>query len=213
MLHFRHRALQRADLGILAASAILAAWLCIVTEREYMPTYGRQPSWHRDGPTWLPPWLKERRQDAIRLVQGSTAILSASGLGLAVIVLRPRAGRGFALPLSPGAIASVLTGGCLLVQGVAWGLRVAMDPPSPPSGILIPSSGPFALGFFFNLYEFWRSVRHEVTWMILGAWCALAATGRWRHPVDAVDRLGRWLAVGWFILIAGQAAIFVIAWS
>jgi hypothetical protein len=26
------------------------------------------------------------------------------------------------------------------------------------------------------------------------------------------DRLGRWLGIGWLVLIIGQAAIFVIVW-
>jgi hypothetical protein len=131
-------------------------------------------------------------------------MLTALGLGLAAIVLRPRAGAGCPGPFPPGAIAAIMTGGLAVILAIRWGLERAAFP-------LYPSVSPIS-GSAHDFYATWSDTRGPLTWMILGAWCTLFATGRWRRSLDAADRMGRWLAAGWFILILGQAAIFVIAW-
>ncbi len=210
MIHPRGRACDRWDLAILAAFVILGVCLAAVTDREYMMTHGRGAA-RVTKATRLPPWIKKRRQDAIRLVEGGSALLAAWGLGLAVVVLRPRAGLGRPGAYGPGAIAAILTGAFFLAFAIRWELLMAIEPPSPP-GRSPPDPSSFPLGVYLGLYAFLTQLRPQVTWLILGAWTTLFATGRWRRPVDGADRLGRWLGAGWLILGLGQAAIYVIAW-
>jgi hypothetical protein len=208
---YRHgRALDRWDLPILAAFAILGVCLAVATDREYMLTFGRQRS-RATQATRLPDWVKEQRHHAIRVVSGVSALLAGLSVGLAVVVLRPRTGRGCPRPFGAGATAAIIAGLFTLVFAIHRCILLVIDPPSPNGGSPPPPDS-FPLGMFVGFYDVWNLLRPQVTWMLLGAWGTLYATGRWRRPVDGADRLGRWLGAGWLMLILGQAAIFVIAW-
>lgn len=210
MMHPRGRAFNGWDFAILAASVILGVCLVAVNDREYMMIYGVQPS-RVSQATRLPDWIKERKGEAIRLVHGGTALLAAFGLGLAVVVLRPRGFTRHSVAYGPGAIAAILTATLFLVFAIRWELLTAIEPPSPP-GLNPPDPSTFPLGFYLGSYAFWTQLRPHVTWLILGAWITLFAAGRWRRPVDGADHMGRWLGAGWLVLGLGQAAIYVIAW-
>jgi hypothetical protein len=210
MIHRRGRAFDRWDFPILAAFAILGVCLAVATDREYMLTFGQQKS-RMTQATRLPDWVKERRQDAIRVVGGVSALLAGLSVGLAVVVLRHRAGLGCPSPFGAGEIAAIIAGLFTLVFAIDRCILMGIEPPSPNGGSLSPPDS-FPLGLFVDFHHIWSWLRPQVTWMLLGAWGTLYATGRWRRPVDGADRLGRWLGVGWLMLILGQAAIFVIAW-
>jgi hypothetical protein len=210
MIHSRGRPLRSLDLAILAAFAIVGVLLAVATDREYMVTIGGQRS-RASQATRLPDWVKERRHEAIRVLSGVTALLAGLGVGLAVVVLRPREGLGCPGPFGPGAIAAIISGSFALVFAIHWGILLAIEPPSPYGGSPSPPDS-FPLGVFVDFYSIWEQLRPRVPWMLFAAWGTLYATGRWRLPVDGTDRLGRWLGVGWLMLILGQAAVFVIAW-
>jgi len=197
------REFRRSDLAILGVSAVFGVWLCIATDREYAAGFGRSRSRVSEA-TRLPDWIKERRHDAIRAVHAGIAFLTAIGLGLALVVSRPVSPTRCPGPFAPGAIAAILTGGFALALATGWILLRAI-----PGMTSVRASSPILPGDF---YSTWRDGRPLVSWMIVGAWSTLLATGRWRRPVDTADRLGRWLGVGWLVLIIGQAAIFVIVW-
>ena len=133
-----HQALRWLDFAILAAFIVLAAWLCLATDREYMAGPGRSPARNGDT-TRLPDWLKERRHDAIRVVHGGAALLTALGLGLAVVVLRPRSGAGCPGPFPPGAIAAIITGGLGVIMAIGWGIERFAFPLYPTSSAISPT--------------------------------------------------------------------------
>ncbi len=205
MRRYRARRLGLLDLAILVVSLVLAVWLCLATDREYMAGFGAHPAYVEitGAVTKLPTWIKERQHDAIRSLHSGVAMLTALGLGLAVVVLRPRRRMICPGPFPPGDIAAIATGGLAVILAIRWILKAngfLFDPLASPMS---------AAGDFF--YIMWREAREPVTWTILGAWFTLLATGRWTRPLDAIDCMGRWLAIGWFLLILGQAAVTFIA--
>jgi hypothetical protein len=66
------------------------------------------------------------------------------------------------------------------------------------------------LGFHFDFAKHWHFLRPQITWCILGAWLSIAAARRWRRPIDALDRLGRWLGAGWLALMLWSGVVGVL---
>lgn len=115
---------------IRVAFVILGACLVVATDREYMMTHGAETARVSDA-TRLPRWVKERRDEAIRVVNGGAALLAGCGLGLAAVVLRPRGRPRRSVAYGPGAIVAILIGAFILAFEIRWGIRMAIQPPDP----------------------------------------------------------------------------------
>ncbi len=146
MIHRRGRAFDRWDFLILTMFAILGVCLAVATDREYMLTFGQQKS-RMTQASRLPDWVKERRQDAIRVVGGVSALLAGWGVGLAWVVLRHRAGRGCPGSFGAGEMAAIIAGLFTLVFAIQRCILMSIEPPSPNGGSLSPARlvppGPF----------------------------------------------------------------------
>jgi hypothetical protein len=163
------RELRRSDLAILGVSALFGVWLCIATDREYAAGFGRSRARVSEA-TRLPDWIKERRRDAIRVAHAGCAFLTAIGLGLVMVVSRPVSPTRCPGPFAPGTIAAILTGGFALALATGWILLRAI-----PGMTNVRASSPILLRDF---YSTWRDGRAIVSWIIVGAWSTLLATGR-----------------------------------
>ena len=205
MPHPHTRPFTRVDAAALALAVLLGAALAVATDREYMILHGRRPA-RASAFTRLPGWVKERRHDAIRVLHAAVAFLTGLGLGVAVVTARPRGGGFRRSRLGAGHVAALLTAVLALAFAVRGGLDLVITPPNPRAPARLAPPG------VFSLYTAWYELRRQITWAILGAWLVLAATGRWRRPIDAADRLGRVLGLGWLVLLLWQGVVFVIAW-
>jgi hypothetical protein len=207
----RARPFRWIDVVLLAVFVALGVNLAVETEWEYVSrnAYGlksvnRIPR--------VPGWLIELKVNAARIIRPGVAILAGLGVGLTVVTLRPRHREVRGGGMAPGHVASVLSG-CFTLASVAcwflqWGLSVLASSQLPPS-----PTPPYTFGLFSSFLVRWEGLLNpQIPWMILGAWGTLAATGRWRRPVDAGDRLGRWLGAGWLVIALCQGVLHVIAW-
>lgn len=129
---------------------------------------------------WFPPM-------AVRLRQDLFAFLSVAGLGLAALMVRESGTSGRRRRIGPGRIAVFID------------VLVAIT--------LVPLAG---LGrwlegaerqVFHRFWVFLIQYENLVTWMVFGAWVALAIGGRWRGPADWRERLGRWWGWTWLALV------------
>ena len=202
--------LSALDALILASSVLLGLFWAYVTDREYANTRHRSVS--RDGTqTRLPIWLKQWRRPAIRLMQGSSALLAGVSYGIVLVGFRPRRKATRAARKGAGHVAAALTALLTSALFTRWcffpGLRRL-----PPSELELTFLNGCPFGYFFNQNGFWLELRPEVTAAILGAWLTLAVLGFWRAAEEPADRLGRGLGVGWFVVWGMQGMVYLIAW-
>lgn len=203
------RSLGRGTLLSLGVGIALGLALAVVTDREFMITYGYRFEADRE-PSRLPVWLQEWGLAAVRLQRGGTALLAGLGLGAAVPTLRVAGRRIRPARLGPGHVAVLITAFFFLMFTVRWAIALWIGLPGSMLVHPIRRGGIMPLGFYFDFTKYWYFLRPQITWCILGAWLSVAAARRWRRPIDALDRLGRWLGAGWLALMLWSGVVGVL---